>query len=548
MATDLRVKMGKNEFPVPGGEQVLTVDSGDEVDLVAVDHANAGARVAGEWTLRPSSSPGDLKSLADSSEHWWFTAKSEDAGAYIFTPHGANAAPVSVRVAVEEKRIPAWLRRAPLGTVGVLIAFGLYAAIWALVTGVGWGAEGRTGNDAIRRSTILAVVTLLMFGALVEIAGRVSTKTSGLTSLVSGKDRRASTSKIQLLLWTLLIGGILAFIAAYSAMDSSGGKTFQCTKDYTTFCVPEEPDDWAPFLVLLGVPAAAAVTAKGIVAYKVVNGTLQKSEAEETKSAQVVSNDNGEADLVDVQYLLFNLIAFAYVFGLFLYQHELKPVPDLLLGLTSTAAATYVLNKALATNKPTITAVTPSAIKPGDMVYITGENLLVAGSDGKVPSSLEAKVAGIRATAHPEPGASSGAQSQRLMVMAPVGLTGTETAPVITVITGANVEAEGFPITVTVVPLAIVGWAGSPPNIKRRPARNAVLVTTGLPRAIDVVDEASKKVQVTLNGQALTGTLNDVGNVVIDIIPAGATAVSPTTVKLTYQGKASEPVNLSVGV
>jgi hypothetical protein len=539
MAVDLKVTWRKNTFQAP---EPLTVGSGDRIELAAFDHdAVPAAPAVGKWTFRPTQ--GAVKDLPPDAAILPIAASDDTAGNYTFTSEALGAA--SVTLVVESRDLRGWIRRLPWGALGVIAVFIVYSVVWAAATGAaGWGSDGHTGKRAATYSTLLAVFTLAAFLVLVEIAGRVSTGDSGLASLVAGKDRRASNSKIQVLLWTLLLGGIFAFIAAYSAMVP--GHEFQCPSDPGTFCVPHDPDNWAPFLVLLGVPAAAAVTAKGLVSYKVSNGTLQKSEADQTKSAQVVSNDNGQTDIVDVQYLLFNLVAFSFVFGAFLFEHELKPVPDLLLGLTSTAAATYVLNKALVTNKPRITAVVPSVVKPGDRVYVTGENLLVADADGKPPQSLEAKVAGIRAAAVPEPGTTAGSVTQRLMVDVPVGLTGAEAAPTITVITAANVEAEGFPITVSVAPLAIVGWVGAPPNVGQAVA-NAVIVATGLPKAPGL-SEADKKVQVTFNGQALPGTLDNDGNVVIGNIPAGITTTSPTAVKLTYLGKASEPVSLPVVV
>ena len=63
-------------------------------------------------------------------------------------------------------------------------------------------------------------------------------------------------------------------------------------------------------------------------------------------------NDDGTPSLFDSQYLIFNVVAFLYVAVNFVQRGTLASVPVMLLGLTSTAASVYALNKTLQ-DKPT---------------------------------------------------------------------------------------------------------------------------------------------------------------------------------------------------
>jgi hypothetical protein len=116
--------------------------------------------------------------------------------------------------------------------------------------------------------------------------------------------------------------------------------------------------------------------------------------------ASVVANDSGGLDLVDSQYFLFNIVAFAYAAGVFIsnnFNHAIIPsmgkyalpnIPTTLLGLTSAAAATYVGNKAVQKSGPGITSIRPNTnVKMNDAMTITGVNLVPA----KMPSSVAAE-------------------------------------------------------------------------------------------------------------------------------------------------------------
>jgi hypothetical protein len=81
--------------------------------------------------------------------------------------------------------------------------------------------------------------------------------------------------------------------------------------------------------------------------------------------AQAVTDDTGKADLVDSQYLLFNVIALIYFLGAFFQdpQAGFPSIPTLLFALTSTSTAGYVANKAVASATPMLTSVSPQTVK-----------------------------------------------------------------------------------------------------------------------------------------------------------------------------------------
>jgi hypothetical protein len=170
------------------------------------------------------------------------------------------------------------------------------------------------------------------------------------------------------------------------------------------------------YLILLGGPFAAAVLAKGIVSAKTTSGTLQvpanqaasidavsapvtpaAGSAKPPEVSDIVANNPGELDLVDTQYLVFNLVLFVYAAGTFISNtgnanFRLPDLPATLLGLTSLSALTYVGNKAAQRSAPGISGVTHASDAAGIDIVITGTNLRPPGtsmSDDEVRAGNE---------------------------------------------------------------------------------------------------------------------------------------------------------------
>lgn len=221
----------------------------------------------------------------------------------------------------------------------------------------------------------------------------------GWLSVLVGADGRLSTSKSAIWLWT---AGV-----AYAFLYITGVAVFVDTKA-TLVSSP-----WEQYLLLLGGPFAAGVLAKYTVVTKLNNGTIGKTLipglAQPTavghvggdQSAQlsdVVSNDSGSLDLVDSQYFLFNLVAFAYAAATFLSnnfnhlvvdgKYSLPSIPSPLLALTGAAAATYVANKAVQKDSPGIDSVVPTQnVQTGAEILVRGVNLVPHDIGGSVAAA-----------------------------------------------------------------------------------------------------------------------------------------------------------------
>lgn len=188
--------------------------------------------------------------------------------------------------------------------------------------------------------------------------------------LFLGADDRVSTSKVQFALWTLALAYALLVIAFHYAVYPPG------TLD-------------ARYLLLLGFPAGAAVSAKAITVGQIAGGTVTKNppafkkKTPATAIKDIVANDQGDLDLGDTQYLLFTLVALAAFFIAFFHDPTRLPVlPDTLVGLTSASAAAYVAKKAASPAAPVkITAVSPQKGPADTIVKIFGSGFGDTTSD-----------------------------------------------------------------------------------------------------------------------------------------------------------------------
>jgi IPT/TIG domain len=411
----------------------------------------------------------------------------------------------------------------------VIVFLYVLSAEWMFSRKLLWFTFTRLPDDGgarTVRSYVFAVVTLGFFFALVQLAGKMSsTGQGGWTALFVGSDMRASTSKFQYLMWTFVLGFVLAYIAARSHMEP---KPFECvTGDVPTNCVPR--DLWSSYLLLLGFPAGAAAAAKGLISAKVQNGTVQKSDSQSTPAvADLGTNDDGDPDLVDIQYLLFNMIAMAYVVAVFIGRGTLPAVPDLLLGLTGAAAGTYVLNKSLQNNAPVITSVIPSLVISGQPVTVSGRNFFPEGTSS---ATVKVNVGGRDTTGT----CVRDRQSDTVNLIAPPGMNPKD--PNLRIITPAQVETDGFPITLTGI--EVIGWeeAALPPRGSGASVKLGVL---GLPFTGNV----DLPVKVKVGGLVVSaeGVGQDVISFTLPVLTTG-----DVEIVVLWNGQASDPVKLSLG-
>jgi hypothetical protein len=220
-------------------------------------------------------------------------------------------------------------------------------------------------------AALFAVLAILVPVALARaLAGAPQTEGAkpaarrrrGFGGLVIGKDGRASTSKLQAVLWTFAVFFALVFMLFWGRSLGCG----EASRSNQTVCqsAAKARSSFEDFLnhglqpeyfILLGFPLGAAVAAKAITSAQVKDHPNSKPEIAEDSSGiaqslrDVVSNDDGETDLLDFQYFAFNLLTLAFFFSQFL-THPAGGLPDLpptLIALSGLSASTYVTKKAL---------------------------------------------------------------------------------------------------------------------------------------------------------------------------------------------------------
>jgi len=195
-----------------------------------------------------------------------------------------------------------------------------------------------------------------------DASARVRTRRRGVKGLVIGTDGRASTSKLQVLLWTFAVFYAFVFLLLWGRSTRCGDAALQETSACvaaanarSTFSRTVNGDLQPEYYVLLGFPLAAALAAKSLTATKVASGAIHKPPITENQEgvvqglSEVMSNDRGETDLMDFQYFAFNLLSLAFFYVEFLTRPSggLPDLPPTLLALSGVSTAVYTTKKAL---------------------------------------------------------------------------------------------------------------------------------------------------------------------------------------------------------
>jgi hypothetical protein len=316
-------------------------------------------------------------------------------------------------------RIGGRRRLMPVALLAVTALLGLAAPALAAVTTVAPSAHDVRAMRWILIASMAVVLVLAVFPAKA-------------TRLVIGADGRWSTSKTTATIWTCLLGGsLLGIVIAKLA-------------DYPQALAALEHSGLAgQYGLLIGGPLGAAIAAKGIVGKQVEEKPAAKSPATSTSPAHLIQNDQGETDLGDFQYVLFNLVAMVFFVGTLIEspQAGLPHIPDVLLGLTSVSAVGYVAKKALPLSTPTA-KLTAATAKSPDVIAITGTGLLdeAAPAATKLAVLLNMKQAGVESMA-----TVNGTDSVKVAV--PAGLAaGTKVDVVVVTSSGASLPAGSFSV------------------------------------------------------------------------------------------------------
>jgi hypothetical protein len=286
------------------------------------------------------------------------------------------------------------------------------------------GVTGQFASQQWWAFGLLAAFVLVIFIGLHAIrlqtrrkSGDGSRAPGGWTQLGSivGLDNRVSTSRTVALLWTVVVGYCLLAVVLIATTAPPSASPPAADSVPAGFFSPALAALAPTYLVLLGAPFVAAVAAKVVTTQGVASGSVQKTLSTKKATAlDLVSDDDGNVDLIDLQYTLFNLIAITYVLTEFI-QHPgqgLPALPAALVTLSGISAAGYTTKKIATTNPATITDVLPTTFYPGATVTIIGQNLLVS-PNATDPASDLLKTR-ISLDRDPDPNAPIAAGEQRL--------------------------------------------------------------------------------------------------------------------------------------
>ncbi|MEU6862608.1 hypothetical protein ABZ924_04910 [Streptomyces sp. NPDC046876] len=199
---------------------------------------------------------------------------------------------------------------------------------------------------------------LLALALLAAMAGPIGARLRRRPGLVTGRDGRLSTSTTLALAWTVILVWLLTTILLYGL--TAGGGTRYFTADpgplssLTTVYLP-----------LLGGPYVALIAAKAVVGIRLEHGSLAKPAAPPTGSGQrplreLIANDSGRTDLVDLQYVALSAVTMLYVVLFFLSDvgGGLPRLPEEIWALTGAPAGAYLVNKMATRANPVVTGVT----------------------------------------------------------------------------------------------------------------------------------------------------------------------------------------------
>jgi hypothetical protein len=278
--------------------------------------------------------------------------------------------------------------------LGQLIALGFIVAVIALLFLLGRrvavATQTVTYEVGDEQRTVVAGSVIPANDVAKAGASVKSVRRSWFTAIVVGKDNRTSTSKSVAFAWTLAI--VWALVALLAAKWLGYDTGWQALLDEE---LPEE------YLLFLGGPYAAAIIAKARAVSNANSGSPSGTPGESTPG-QLVTDDAGDADLVDFQYVLFNLIALAYFLGEFIsnLENAFPDMPDVLAGLALTSAGAYSAKKLVGQLKPTLTSVLPATAAGGATIKVYGTNLIIPAelSPTGEPLAPSVAVAGKAAT------------------------------------------------------------------------------------------------------------------------------------------------------
>jgi hypothetical protein len=188
-----------------------------------------------------------------------------------------------------------------------------------------------------------------------------------------GPDGRISTSRLQLVLWTVVV--VYAFLVwvAFGAWHQNPN------------LVPDIP---ANVLIALGFTGTTTITAAGITTARIDTGKLVKVPTSVSPTAMglsgILQTDIGTPDLSKVQMMAWTFIALGvYVYQLVIAiygatgssQPKLPDIDPALMVLTGLTQGTYLGQKLVTTSTPRLYSMEPRQAAPSSVVRLRGAAL-----------------------------------------------------------------------------------------------------------------------------------------------------------------------------
>ncbi|MCJ0871001.1 hypothetical protein [Streptomyces sp. AP-93] len=196
---------------------------------------------------------------------------------------------------------------------------------------------------------------LFALALLAALTGPIALRLLRHPGFVTGRDGRLSTSTTLALAWTVILVWLLLATLGYGLTAGGGVDWFQG---------PEGPLSslTTVYLPLLGGPYAALIAAKAVVGMRVERGSMAKPAPKGTERRpmhDLISNDGGRTDLVDLQYVALSAVTMLYVVAFFLTDvgGGLPKLPAEMWALTGAPAGAYLVNKMATRANPVITHV-----------------------------------------------------------------------------------------------------------------------------------------------------------------------------------------------
>ena len=208
----------------------------------------------------------------------------------------------------------------------------------------------------------IPVLVGLAFLALVFVLYRLWKHSWNVLALAEGADGRLSTSKFQVLLWTIVV------LYGYFVVEAA--RFLRGNFDALDKIPPN-------VLIALGFTIGTATLAKGITTSFISGGRIKKNPDPTSGPGTLVADDDGAPDLSKAQLLAWTFLALVvYVVRVF-YELRLKTpqLPDIdatLMVLMGLGQGAYIGKKLTTTSTPRLGELNPAQGPPGTAVTITG--------------------------------------------------------------------------------------------------------------------------------------------------------------------------------